>query len=187
MKNKSNLLGRLDVKAFTLIELLVVVLIIGILAAVALPQYQKAVWKSRFVQAKTMAKALANAEEIYYLANGNYTMEIGELAIEFPNVLATAATSDTEQKITFSWGYCSVRIGSNALARCALNKSGKTYLEYSARLEYSTTQGPYCVAYGSNEAYPTPKDVNYQICAADTNKTTHRIWGANSHSYYWGY
>jgi len=58
------------VKAFTLIELLVVVLIIGILSAVALPQYQKAVMKSRMAQWDVMFDAGLKTIDLYLLANG---------------------------------------------------------------------------------------------------------------------
>ncbi|MCQ2410293.1 MAG: prepilin-type N-terminal cleavage/methylation domain-containing protein [Elusimicrobiaceae bacterium] len=73
MKNK---------QAFTLIELLVVILIIGILAAVALPQYRRAVLKSRMMSVVAYLKAVQEAEEIYYLANGVYTDDIDNLSVD---------------------------------------------------------------------------------------------------------
>ena len=57
---------------FTLIELLVVVLIIGILSAIALPQYEKAVMKSRLSQVMSTVKGLKDAMELYRMANGSY-------------------------------------------------------------------------------------------------------------------
>ena len=69
---------------FTLIELLVVVLIIGILSAVALPQYTKAVEKSRASEGITLVRAAAQAQKAFYLANGKYTADFSDLDFTFP-------------------------------------------------------------------------------------------------------
>ena len=71
-------------KGFTLIELLVVVLIIGILSAVALPQYQVAVEKSRTAEGLALLGPLTAAQENYKLANGEYSRDFESLDISVP-------------------------------------------------------------------------------------------------------
>ena len=86
---------------FTLIELLVVVLIIGILAAVALPQYQKAVEKSRIAEAKTILNTMRKNYQLCVLNYGEDAEECHEdndikfipnhLTIELPGTWSETA------------------------------------------------------------------------------------------------
>lgn len=77
-------------KGFTLIELLVVVLIIGILAAIALPMYTKTVEKTRATQIITLAKSMTDAMERWLLENPGGTQNFavdGGLDVELPPTL----------------------------------------------------------------------------------------------------
>lgn len=72
------------ISGFTLIELLVVVLIIGILSAIALPQYNKAVEKAKAVQALALLKPVYLAQEAYFMTNGDYADSFDELEVDIP-------------------------------------------------------------------------------------------------------
>jgi len=129
MQNKSGWLGCLDVKAFTLIELLVVVLIIGILAAVALPQYQRAVEKARASEALALLKTIAQANEAYYLANGEYAHDIDILDIEIPG---TSVTNFGVHRLQTRWFEYGAQRESNTLLAIAhrLPMSSFYFLNY---------------------------------------------------------
>ncbi|MBO4556678.1 MAG: prepilin-type N-terminal cleavage/methylation domain-containing protein, partial [Elusimicrobiales bacterium] len=73
-------------KGFTLIELLVVVLIMGILASVAMPQYFKSVEKSRAAEAIDAASAIASAQERMYMQKGSYVQYLKDLDIGISNL-----------------------------------------------------------------------------------------------------
>ena len=62
-----------DEKGFTLIELLVVILIIGILAAIALPAFLNQREKAQDSEAKSGARTVQTAVETYYTDNQDYT------------------------------------------------------------------------------------------------------------------
>ena len=154
-------------KGFTLIELLVVVLIIGILAAIAVPQYQKAVIRSRFATIKDMTEAIAQAQEIYYLANGNYATTLSSLDIEFP---AGGTVNDSDNLISYSWGYC--YLGAPKNVQCTLTDAEGNFL-----MNYLAYQVHYSKHSGKRMCQGTKDTITEQVCKADT--------GPNSFVGYW--
>ena len=151
-----------NTKAFTLIELLVVVLIIGILAAVALPQYQKAVIRARYKQAVLLGDAYLKAQQIYYMANGEYANTFEDLSIDFPAPSRTV----TADNYAYTWGSCNMNDGR---LQC-WPKNGPWY-------QASMTNGNWCVATHGNT-------IHQQICKAETGATSYATHGTTSYRYY---
>ena len=145
MKNK---------QAFTLIELLVVVLIIGILAAVALPQYQKTVTKSRYAAMKNLVQSMYDAEQAYYLANGQYTQDFDNLSID----IAGQNTSLSHARYPVPNTHCSL---ADNYVYC---KNSKINMAYLIRLD---THVRTCVAYEESST-----SISHKICQQETDNAT---------------
>ena len=82
-----------DKKGFTLIELLIVVVIIGILAAIAIPKFSATREKAYFAAMKSDLKNLASQQEIYYSDAYAYSSVVADLAFtNSDGVIVTMST-----------------------------------------------------------------------------------------------
>ena len=167
-----------NVKAFTLIELLVVVLIIGILAAVAVPQYKLAVAKSRYSALKTIAESVAQAAEVYYLANGDYPQHWDDLDIEFPVPVST--TSETpgwgsHSMANYTWGWCSLFYGANLSNNGIECFNEQVGLKYQHGFLHTTrnvlTGKRRCIGYNDTAKQVCKKETNNNQQAGDSDDT----------------
>ena len=156
---------------FTLIELLVVVLIIGILAAVAVPQYKIAVGRSKYAELKTHVDALAKAQRIYYLANGKYASSLHDLDIQLP---WKSITDYPSSNVSSSWGnlpYGNCSISNQGEVACRRSDIDSHQIGYLILLEHIQIAGltpntRYCFSYVMNA-----DSISNQICKRETGLT----------------
>lgn len=108
---------------FTLIELLVVVLIIGILAAIALPQYTKAVERSRMSEAVQHLGDVATAQSIYYMTNNSFAADWSSLNRDGDIVIPLPSNSWTGEGAGYDYDIAS----SDGSVSLTLTRSGGMY------------------------------------------------------------
>jgi type II secretion system protein G len=105
-------------QGFTLIELLIVVVVIGILAAIAIPKFQNTKGKANAASLKSDLRNLATAQEAYFYENGSYTTNTASLNITLTSGVSitwgTANASGWAARVTHPLAYpiqCAMFIG----------------------------------------------------------------------------
>ena len=163
MKNAN--ISRLD--GFTLIELLVVVLIIGILAAMAMPQYFKAVERTRMAEAITIMDSIVKSQQRKFMQTNRYAEVFEGLDVKFPGAgyryYRTHMDPNTGEVINgFEITISSDSTGGVVEARRADRNGVSLQYDYSLSREYDSDV-IWC--YGSNAG---GQELCADFCGVDT-------------------
>ena len=115
-------------KGFTLIELLIVVVIIGILAAIAIPKFANTKEKAYLASMKSDLRNLVTAEEAYFADSVKYTSNLGTAynttsGVLGPNIAVTADGFTATVSHTTTTKTCAIYVGSTSIAPA--NKEGE--------------------------------------------------------------